>query len=61
MNLVTGASVIAARSSPSEELDAQLFLIRHLLVLKEMIGVLNLGNRSADDSFEFRHIAGSLM
>lgn len=50
--------MIAARASPPAELDAQLFLIRHLLVLKEMNGVLNLANRDADVPFEFRHVTG---
>ena len=58
MNLVTAASMIATRTTPPEELDAQLFLIRHLFVLKEMMGVLNLGNRTADGAYELRHIAG---
>ncbi|OCB87405.1 Sec34-domain-containing protein [Sanghuangporus baumii] len=60
VNLITAASMIATRTSPPEELDAQLFLIRHLLVLKEMIGVLNLGNRSLDGTFELRHVAEAL-
>ncbi|EJD02929.1 Sec34-domain-containing protein [Fomitiporia mediterranea MF3/22] len=60
INLLTAANMIAARSSPPEELDAQLFLIRHLLVLKEMISVLDLTDRDADGSFEFRHVAETL-
>lgn len=59
-SLSSAANLIATKDS-SMRLDSQLFLIRHLLVLKELANNLNLGLKSNDGPLELRHVAGSLM
>ncbi|KLO14272.1 Sec34-domain-containing protein [Schizopora paradoxa] len=59
-NLVTASSLVAARDLPNTELDGQLFLVRHLLVLKEMAGGLNLIERGSNGPLELHHVADTL-
>lgn len=59
-SLASAANLIATKDS-SMRLDSQLFLIRHLLVLKELANNLNLGLKGNDGPLELRHVAGSLM
>jgi len=58
-NLASAANVIATKE-PTMRLDSQLFLIRHLLVLKELANNLNLGLKGNDGPLEFRHVAETL-
>lgn len=49
---------MTARDLPNTELDGQLFLVRHLLVLKELAGGLNLVERGSNGPLELHHVAG---
>ncbi|KAH8119149.1 Sec34-domain-containing protein [Phellopilus nigrolimitatus] len=60
LSLVSAANLITVRGSPSTETDAQLFLIKHLLVLKEMTINLNLASKDADGPLELRHVTDTL-
>lgn len=50
--------MIAGKNPPSTKLDGQLFLIRHLLILKEMTNNLNLVHRDENDPIDLRHVTG---
>ncbi|KAL1752519.1 Sec34-like family-domain-containing protein [Schizophyllum commune] len=46
--LVSAAEMIKKRSPPTTLLDGQLFLVRHLLILKEIVHNLSLTNKETD-------------
>ena len=58
ISLVSASSLITAREPQLAEVDGQLFLIRHLLVLKEMIGLLKLADRGSVPIVEVRDVTG---
>ncbi|KAI5119861.1 hypothetical protein M0805_000695 [Coniferiporia weirii] len=60
LSLAPAANLIATRGTPMAELDAQLFLIRHLLVLKEMANAMDLATGNSDGPPEFRHVTDTL-
>ncbi|THH07230.1 hypothetical protein EW145_g3527 [Phellinidium pouzarii] len=60
LSLMPAANMIATRGSASASLDSQLFLIRHLLVLKEMVNSMKLASHDADGPLEFRHVTDTL-
>ena len=57
-SLASAATQIASKGSTAQ-LESQLFLIRHLLVLKELANNLNLGSNGRDGPLELRHVAGT--
>lgn len=57
-SLTSGANRILAKGTPTSQVDSQLFLIRHLLVLKDLIVALDLSGGESDGPLEFRHVTG---
>ena len=60
ISVVTASSLVTARDLPSTEVDGQLFLVRHLLVLKELTTSLNLVEKGDNGPIELHHVTGEL-
>ena len=56
--LVSAAEMIKKRSPPTTLLDGQLFLVRHLLILKEIVHNLSLTNKETDPNDNLTGVTG---
>jgi hypothetical protein len=60
-SLVAAADMIKARSPSTNHLDSQLFLVRHLLILKEITQNLDLAQRDVGSSISFGGVTGKFV
>ncbi|EGN97381.1 hypothetical protein SERLA73DRAFT_57800 [Serpula lacrymans var. lacrymans S7.3] len=56
-SFVSPSQNICARNPPSSTLDGELFLVRHLLILKDMTQTLDFGQRNSGPSIDFETLA----
>lgn len=60
-SLVAASDLIASKNTgAAAKLDGQLFLIRHLLILKEMTGHLNLAHHDVYGALDFKQVTGKI-
>lgn len=57
-SLVVAADLIKQRNPPTSTLDGLLFLVRHLLILKEIAHNLDLVQRDVEPSLDFSGVTG---
>ncbi|KAF7790075.1 hypothetical protein EIP86_001025 [Pleurotus ostreatoroseus] len=59
-SLVAGADAIRSKNLPSSTFDGQLFLVRHLLILKEMTQNLDFATRNSDRTLDLTAVTDTL-
>ncbi|KZT63738.1 Sec34-domain-containing protein [Daedalea quercina L-15889] len=59
-SLVSAAGTLRSKAPPTSTLDGQLFLVRHLLILKEMTQNLDLENKNPDRGIDLSGVTETL-
>ncbi|KAH9932506.1 Sec34-like family-domain-containing protein [Fomitopsis serialis] len=59
-SLVSAAETLKSKAPPQSTLDGQLFLVRHLLILKEMTQNLDLENKNPDRGIDLSGVTDTL-
>ncbi|KAJ3521442.1 hypothetical protein NM688_g9016 [Phlebia brevispora] len=59
-SLVAGADALKTKNPPSSTFDGQLFLVRHLLILKEMTQNLDFATKDADRTLDLTAVTDTL-
>ncbi|KAF8647847.1 hypothetical protein AX16_006515 [Volvariella volvacea WC 439] len=59
-SLIQASEIIKSRNPPQSILDGQLFLVRHLLILKEIAGNLSLVQRDVESDIDFAGVTDAL-
>lgn len=57
-SLISSSEMIKSRNPPSSVLDGHLFLVRHLLILKEITNKLELVQRDSDPVISYAGVTG---